>query len=562
MRIPFEYIGALQQENKILKKENSDLKSGERFKQIQREHQKLINAYRRQVKQLQLVIEGLRKDVKNAWKWCEEAYEDALKEQNASMKELKRALKEKDKERLAAEHDRDQALSKITGLCRENSELKTQLDDAQGRNKKLLAQLNRDYENSSIPSSQSRNRSKIPNNRECTGRKPGAQPGHVHHGRKKQVPTQTVCLPAPEDVAKDPDFKKTNKTIIKQLISIELILKVTEYQADVYYKSTTGERVHASFPNGVVDDVNYDGSIKALLFLLNTDCAVSIDKSQRFLSDLTGGKLKISRGMINKLCREFSSKTKTERKKIFADLLSSPVMHTDCTNARVNGESAYVFVCATPDEQKVLYFAREKKGHEGVKGTATEDFQGILVHDHEITFYKYGNAHQECLAHVQRYLKNSMENEPSLTWHQKMRELIREMVHYRNEHADDAHLDHKIVADFEGKYQEILDKAKEEYKLHEPSPYYRDGYNLYRRMQEYKAEHLLFLHDMRVPTTNNTAERCLRDYKRKQTFAMTFRSLESIEELCQSKGVLLGVRKNNPNLYTAVMEIFNRQYGA
>ena len=562
MRIPFEYIGALQQENKILKKENSDLKSGERFKQIQREHQKLINAYRRQVKQLQLVIEGLRKDVKNAWKWCEEAYEDALKEQNASMKELKRALKEKDKKRLAAEHDRDQALSKITGLCRENSELKTQLDDAQGRNKKLLAQLNRDYENSSIPSSQSRNRSKIPNNRECTGRKPGAQPGHVHHGRKKQVPTQTVCLPAPEDVAKDPDFKKTNKTIIKQLISIELILKVTEYQADVYYNSTTGERVHASFPNGVVDDVNYDGSIKALLFLLNTDCAVSIDKSQRFLSDLTGGKLKISRGMINKLCREFSSKTKTERKKIFADLLSSPVMHTDCTNARVNGESAYVFVCATPDEQKVLYFAREKKGHEGVKGTATEDFQGILVHDHEITFYKYGNAHQECLAHVQRYLKNSMENEPSLTWHQKMRELIREMVHYRNEHADDAHLDHKIVADFEGKYQEILDKAKEEYKLHEPSPYYRDGYNLYRRMQEYKAEHLLFLHDMRVPTTNNTAERCLRDYKRKQTFAMTFRSLESIEELCQSKGVLLGVRKNNPNLYTAVMEIFNRQYGA
>ena len=175
MRIPFEYIGALQQENKILKKENSDLKSGERFKQIQREHQKLINAYRRQVKQLQLVIEGLRKDVKNAWKWCEEAYEDALKEQNASMKELKRALKEKDKERLAAEHDRDQALSKITGLCRENSELKTQLDDAQGRNKKLLAQLNRDYENSSIPSSQSRNRSKIPNNRECSGRKPGEQ---------------------------------------------------------------------------------------------------------------------------------------------------------------------------------------------------------------------------------------------------------------------------------------------------------------------------------------------------------------------------------------------------
>ena len=558
MRIPFEYIGALQQENKILKKEVADFKSGERFKQIQREYQKLIDEYRRQIKQLNLVIEGLRKDVKNAWKWCEEAYEDALKELHASMKELKCALKEKEKKWLLSECDREQALSKITDLCRENSELKTQLDDEKGRNKKLLAQLNRDYENSSIPSSQSRNRSKIPNNRECTGRKPGAQPGHAHHGRKKQIPTQVVCLPEPKEVARDPGFKKTNKTITKQLISVELIMNVTEYQADVYYNSTTGERIHAAFPNGVVDDVNYDGSIKALLFLLNTDCAVSIDKSRRFLSDLTGGKLKISKGMINKLCREFSNKTKAEQKKIFADLLSSPVMNTDCTNARVNGESAYVYVCATPDEQKVLYFAREKKGHEGVKGTVAEDFQGILVHDHEITFYKYGNAHQECLAHVQRYLKDSMENEPSLTWHRKMRELIREMVHYRNEHADDAHLDPKIVSDFEGKYKEILEKAGEEYILHEPSPYYRDGYNLYRRMQEYKTQHLLFLHDMRVPTTNNTAERCLRDYKRKQTFAMTFRSFESIEELCQSKGVLLGVRKNNPNLYTAVKEIFNR----
>ena len=184
MGIPFEYIGALQQENKVLKKEVADFKSGERFKQIQREHQKLVDEYRRQIKQLNLVIEGLRKDVKNAWKWCEESYEDALKELYASMKEMKHALKEKEKKWLLSERDREQALTKITDICHENSELKTQLYDEQGRNKKLLAQLNRDYENSSILSSQSRNRSKIPNNRECTERKPGAQ----------------LCLPTMEEI--------------------------------------------------------------------------------------------------------------------------------------------------------------------------------------------------------------------------------------------------------------------------------------------------------------------------------------------------------------------------
>lgn len=173
MGIPFEFIGAIQYENRILRKKVADYESGERFQQIQREHQKVIDEYRRQIKQLKRTIEILRRDVRNAWKWCEEAYEDALRELDAQMKALKLSLKK-----------------------------------AEGNNKKLLAQLNRDYENSSIPSSQSRNRKKISNNREHTGRKPGAQPGHVHHGRRKQEPTQTVHLPAPEIVATDPDFKK------------------------------------------------------------------------------------------------------------------------------------------------------------------------------------------------------------------------------------------------------------------------------------------------------------------------------------------------------------------
>lgn len=47
----------------------------------------------------------------------------------------------------------------------------------------------------------------------------------------------------------------------------------------------------------------------------------------------------------------------------FTLILLSPVMHTDCTNARENGKSCYVYVCATPDG-KALYFARRKKGHE------------------------------------------------------------------------------------------------------------------------------------------------------------------------------------------------------
>ncbi len=165
----------------------------------------------------------------------------------------------------------------------------------------------------------------------------------------------------------DPDFKKPSKSIVKQL-------EVTEYQADVYYNSKTGERIHAEFPCGIVDDVNYGGSVKAFLFLLNHDCCTSIDKSSKFLSDLTEGKPNLSKGMVIRLSREFACKTEQERRKIFSDLLLSPVMHTDCTNAKVNGASAYVFICASLTGRPCILHV--KKGARRCKGNAGGDIPG------------------------------------------------------------------------------------------------------------------------------------------------------------------------------------------
>ena len=340
------------------------------------------------------------------------------------------------------------------------------------------------------------------------------------------------------------------------MVSIRMMLDVTEYHADVYYNSKTGERVHAAFPDGVVDDINYDGSIRGFLFLLNNDCCTSIDKSRKFLSDLTGGKLNISKGMVSKLSKEFALKTEPERRSAYADMLLSPVMHTDCTNARENGKSCYVYVCATPDG-KALYFARRKKGHEGVKGTVAEDYQGILVHDHDITFYNYGEDHQECLAHVLRYLKSSIENEPDRTWNKKMHSLIQEMIHFRNKSQVPYTPETEKSSEFEKQYLKILEIARKEYEDIPANTYYREGYNLFLRMEKYMRNHLLFLHDLRIPATNNEAERLLRNYKRKQAQAVTFRSFESIDYLCQCMSMLILMRLEEPeNIFDRVSKIF------
>ena len=557
MNTSFEYITNLEYRLKAATAEVMAFKSGEKYIKMQDEYLKELRHLERIIKRLEGALSIAHSEtvaVRNQWF---EVFEDLQKEFERKLSISKRLNKQLEKRALNAERQVDDLRSKVTQQRHEIYKLGTELEDEKGKNLKLRAQINRDYENSSLPSSKSMKNKKITNSREKTGRKPGGQPGHQGHCRKKQVPTsEPVLLPVPQEVLDDPNFKKTSKTIVKQLVGIRVLLDVTEYRADVYYNAKTGERIHAAFPAGVVDDVNYGGSIKAFLFLLNNDCCTSIDKSSNFLSDLTGGQLNISKGMINKLSKEFAKKSEQERKTLFADMLLSPIMHTDCTNAKVNGKSAYVFICATPDG-KAMYFAREKKGHEGVKGTVVEEYQGTLVHDHERTFFNYGTDHQECLAHVLRYLKDSMDNESDRTWNKQMHSLIREMIHYRKDLPPETNCSMEKITEFESRYEEILQKAKVEYDYIPPNDYYREGYNLYLRMEKYMSNHLLFLHNYRIPTTNNEAERLLRVYKRKQVQAMSFRSQASIDYLCQCMSMLIMMRRNEEqNVFDKVSRTF------
>ena len=542
---------------KAAQRRNKELESGERYIQLEELYQKEYNVYEHKIEKLKKELADAHKETIRVRNYWFQILEDMLREFEKAQKRSAQELRKMEIRALNAEKQRDDALDKAAVFRHQFYEAASRLEEEQGKNLKLRAQINRDYENSSIPSSKAVRRKKITNNWEKTGRRPGGQPGHKGHCRKRQEPTQPVILlPPPEEVLEDCAFKKTARTIVKQMVSIRMVLNVTEYHADVYYNSHTGERAHAAFPDGVIDDVNYDGSIRAFLFLLNNDCCTSIDKSRVFLSDLTGGKLNISKGMISRLNREFALKTEPERRSAYADMLLSPVMHTDCTNARENGKSCQVYVCATPGG-KALYFAREKKGHEGVKGTVTEDYQGILVHDHDITFYNYGADHQECLAHVLRYLKDSMDNEPDRTWNKEMRSLVQEMIHFRNECQSFQEPDPVKVSEFEKRYREILEIARAEYGNVPANNYYRDGYNLFLRMEKYMQNHLLFLHDSRIPATNNEAERLLRNYKRKQAQAVTFRSFESIDYLCQCMSMLVLVRLEEPaNIFDRVSRIF------
>lgn len=563
----YEYFTNLQYKVKALSAQVSGFRSGEKYTAMREEHKRQIAQKDRAIKNLKLDLADAHSQVVGARKSWQQVTDDLEKEHAKALLQKDREIKALKKElletqiRLDAEKDKGREMIKVL------YQIRTELEEEQGKVRKLKAQINRDYENSSTPSSQKPNHKKIENNRESTGRRPGAQHGHEWHPRKKHVPTRLVDIPAPEEYVNDPKYRLTGKTITKQMVDIRLEILVTEYSTPEFRHTPTGLRVHADFPEALVNEVNYSGNIKAFAFLLNNRCNVSIRNVSGFLSELTGGELNISTGMINGLPKQFSRKTEAEQKKAFADLLLSPVIHTDLTSARINGRNVNVVVCAAPSV--VLYFAREHKGHEAVKGTPVEHSLNTLVHDHDSTFYNYGGTHQECLEHVLRYLKDSMENERNLKWNQQMRDLLREMIHFRNslypedDPEDDTRNPDQIapdkVAELEARYEETLDLAEKEYAYEPPSKYYVDGFNLYKRLRKYKSSHLLFLHDKRVPHNNNLAERLLRVYKRKQSQMMTFRSDGGLDYLCQALGTVASLRAQKENLFESVAGIFDRQ---
>ena len=303
-----------------------------------------------------------------------------------------------------------------------------------------------------------------------------------------------------------------------------------------------------------MNKVSYGPSVKALAFLLNNYYNVSVSKIQQCISDITGGVVNLSTGMICGLSSDFSSATLSDRANIFSQLRKGNVLYSDATVSNINGSRKAVILCT--DKRHVLYQHLDHKGHDGLSQTPVRDFHGTIVHDHDRTYYSYGKAHQECLAHVLRYLVGAMENEPHLSWHRRMHSLLQKMIHTAKRHTGGIPKD-KVRA-FTTQYEQILSLAAQEYLDHPPDKEYMDGFNLQKRMRNYQAAHLYFLSHPEVDPTNNISERELRKFKRKQKQAVVLRSDSGGQYICDALTIIETARMQHQNVYRTVEAAFTK----
>ena len=168
-----EFIWQLKFELHNLKSELESYKNGHAMNKLRASYNGIIANLKARIRKLEHDVATAQNETISSRKAWSDVFDDLDKEHKQELAEKDRIIKALKERVLEVERQRDAALDKVRDKQAEIYRIGTELEEEKGKNQKLTAQVNKDFENSSIPSSmQGLGRKKIPNSREKTDKKP------------------------------------------------------------------------------------------------------------------------------------------------------------------------------------------------------------------------------------------------------------------------------------------------------------------------------------------------------------------------------------------------------
>ena len=447
----------------------------------------------------------------------------------------------------------------ISELNENNKKLAKELDKANKKNQELLLEIERlknnndkDSSNSGKPSSTNGYKKVITNNRKKSGKKQGGQVGHKGETLTKEKIDRMI------------ENKEIDKIITVEENKNKLTRNNTPiitYEVDIRIEKILIKHVYyPNEPQNVISSpVIYGDNIKSISALMYMKCS-SLDAIKSLIDEITDKKLSPSKGSIYNWINNLSNVlSDTEYEKIKNNLLKSLVLNVDETPIKINGEQYYIHNIS--NDKYTLQYVSKKRGEKAIKDFGLlEKFSGILVHDHFIMYYNYGNGNAECNVHALRYLKG-VTDFTKHKWARKLSDLFIEMKK-RKEELLASNIDWISNIEYEKfkeRYLKILDEGNLEYKEDLKTNAYReDERGLLNRLKKYADNHLLFLKKFFVPFSNNRAEADLRFTKIRQKIGK-FRSIEGANNFVVIRSFTSTCSKNNKSLNSSLKEILKNK---
>ena len=451
------------------------------------------------------------------------------------------------------QHRRDSARikeleGKVVELEQRNAVLQNEID-------RLKHKDDTDSHNSSLPPSTDQKPGKAPNEyngRKKTGKPSGGQKGHP--GRTLRLKD---CVEKMKAAGFEPEIEEIGD--VARPYKERLVLDVTLMPKAILKRFHEQEDGKYRIPGEYNSEVVYGTDIKALTALLYGQGVQSAERIVELIKAISGDIIEISQGTVFDWLEVLHQSAEAEKKKIEEHLLDLPQVCTDATTVSMDGHQAYIRNFS--GRHWVFYVPMERKNIEALaKIPFMNKFVGILTHDHETALYHFGTDHAECNVHLIRYLTANAEN-TGHKWSSKLISLLCEANRYRKRMIADGRtkIPQGTLLRLETRFDELLAFARHERKQH-PAPFRwatQEETSLLNRLKKYKQNHLLFLHDFRVPFDNNISERDLRKCKNRQKMAGGFRTAHGLDIFCSLLSITETCKRQAINLLAAFRSLFS-----
>ena len=445
--------------------------------------------------------------------------------------------------------------------------LKEQLAQATARIKELEDRVAKDSRTSSKPPS-SDGMSRLPRSaRRPSGKPPGGQVGHTGHTLTVGEHPDTVVQHRPAVCQQcQADLSAVAGTVVerRQVFDIPpMRLLVHEHQREAISCPCCHRTTLGSFPAAISAPVQYGPNVQALAVYLHQGQLLPTARTCEVLAALCG--CQISEGTLVQWDNLAAERLAPTIERIAELIVASRLQHGDETGIRVYGMLHWLHVNCTPALTHLAWHA--SRGREAMEEIGIwPRFGGRGMHDRFASYDGYDCRHSICGAHLIRDCADLAEHQQQ-EWAAQMHDLLLDL--------HDACQQWRLRGlaavptlerdDWIARYFEILaagyaaqpPPATNAAKSHRGRPKKSKARNLLDAFLTRAEQVLALLDDLRIPFTNNQAERDLRMVKVQQKISGTFRSASGVTAFCAIRSYLSTMQKQGHPLLAALTAVFH-----
>lgn len=446
-------------------------------------------------------------------------------------------------------------------LAESNRVLQAEVARLTARVAELERQLKTNSQNSSKPPSQDTFAKPPPRSlRRKTGRGQGKQPGAPGASLKLVADPDSVVEHVPAACAgcgSGLDEVPSCGVLRRQVHDLpEIVPVVTEHRLH-QRRCRCGVLTTAAAPAEAAAPACYGPNITALAAYLLTYQHLPIARAAELLAEVTATTVSTGwvAGVLGRLAPGLEPFVAATR----AAVRAAPVAHFDETGVRVLSRNRWLHSVSTT--WLTVYFLHDKRGREAIDAFGILDgFTGIAVHDGWHPYRTYDVTHALCGAHHQRELQAAAETYPGQSWPEAISAVLDELnaAAHTARDLDLPEIPDEVLTPLTRRYdthvQDGLNLHPRNHRGHPKGgrPSQSPARRLLDRLGKYRDDVLRFAFDLRIPFTNNQAERDIRMTKTQLKITGGWRTQHGATAWLTVRSYVSTVRKNGLNTLQAL----------